>query len=178
MGLTSSSRGKKIRKKKQRKKKTLCSVLPFLRGQTSQRSCVENSPGQRGLRKECIFSPRMLGMHKGKEAGKDGRVCCQAKQGLCSSGTGVNPWVDRVWGQGVSATDMHQGAGWVRGEPSIPAVWKADAQGLPDPPSQLSAEEEEKKRERLVPELTRVAGAFTLWHVLQPGGRGHPAYPP
>lgn len=68
------------------------------------------------------------------------------------------PWVDRVWGQGVSITDMHQGAGWVRGEPSIPAAWKADAQGLPDPPSQLSAEEEEeeeRKRERLVPELTR-----------------------
>lgn len=71
--------------------------------------------------------------------------------------------MNRVWGKGVSATDMHQGAGWVRGEPSNPAAWKADTLGLPDPPSQLSAEEEERKRERLVPEFTRVVGAFALW---------------
>lgn len=88
----------------------------------------------------------------------------------------MDPWADS-WGQGVSATDMHQGAGWVRGEPSSPAAWKADTQGLPDPPSQLSAEEEERKRERLVPELTGLAGAFTLRHAPQPGACGHPAQP-
>lgn len=66
-----------------------------------------------------------------------------------------------VEGQGVSATDMHQGAGWVRGEPSSLATWKAEILGLPDPPSQLSAEEEERKRERLVPQFARVVGAFT-----------------
>lgn len=73
-----------------------------------------------------------------------------------------SPGLTESGGKGVSATDMHQGAGWVRGEPSSPAIWKAELLGLPDPPSQLSAEEEEKKREMLVPEFIRVVGAFNL----------------
>lgn len=65
LGLTSSTRGKKIRKKKG--KKNLCSVLPFLGGQPAQRSCVEDRAWGRGdSGRKFIFSPRTLGMQRGK----------------------------------------------------------------------------------------------------------------
>ena len=40
-----------------------------------------------------------------------------------------------------------------QGELSSPNALKAETHGLPDPPSQLSAEEEKRKRERLVPKM-------------------------
>lgn len=49
---------------------------------------------------------------------------------------------------------------WVgQGELSSPNALKAETHGLPDPPSQLSAEEEEeRKRERLVPKTVCQGG--------------------
>lgn len=48
----------------------------------------------------------------------------------------------------------------VGGELSSPNAPKAETHGLPDPPSQLSVEEEEeeRKRERLVPETAHQGG--------------------
>lgn len=53
-----------------------------------------------------------------------------------------------------------RGAEGVGGELSSPNAPKAQTQGLPDPPSQLSVEEEEeeRKRERLVPETAHQGG--------------------
>ena len=45
-----------------------------------------------------------------------------------------------------------------QGELSSPNALKAETHGLPDPPSQLSAEEEERKRERLVPKTVHQGG--------------------
>lgn len=50
---------------------------------------------------------------KGSVGGRRGHG--QAKQGLWSSDTGVSPLgEEKSWDRRVSATDMHQGAGWVR----------------------------------------------------------------
>ena len=58
-------------------------------------------------------------------------------------------WNRSLGGKRVSATDMHQGAGGVGRKLSSPMAPKAETHGLPDPPSQLSAEEEEEReRER------------------------------
>lgn len=55
------------------------------------------------------------------EGGRRGR--CQAKQGLWSFGIGVSLLSEQnSGGRKVSAKDMHQGAGWVRGELSSPAA--------------------------------------------------------
>lgn len=76
-----------------------------------------------------------------------GGGCCQAKQGLWSPDTEACPLGEKESrGRRVSATDMHQGAGWVGSELSSPNAPKAETHGLPDPPPQLSAEEEERKR--------------------------------
>lgn len=62
-------------------------------------------------------------------------------------------------GRKVSATDMRQEAGWVGCELSSPNAPKAKTYGLPDPPSQLSVEEEEeRKKERLVPKTAHQGG--------------------
>lgn len=75
------------------------------------------------------------------------RGCCQAKQELWSSDTGVSPLGEqKSGGRRVSATDMHQGARWVGCELLSPTAPKAETHGLPDPPSQLSAEEEEERK--------------------------------
>lgn len=90
------------------------------------------------------------------EAGRD----CQAKQGLWSSDKGVSPLGEqKSRGRKINAKTCARGAGWVGGKLSSPNAPKAEIHGLPDPPSQLSVEEEEeRKRERLVPETVHQGG--------------------
>lgn len=93
--------------------------------------------------------------------GVGGWGCCQAKQGFWSPDTEACPLGEKESrGRRVSATDMHQGAGWVGSELSSPNAPKAETHGLPDPPlPALSRGGGEK--ERLVPET------------VQQGGRSH-----
>lgn len=170
--LTSSTRRGKWGEKKAKEIVVVCphSLEDILKPQqTAQRSCVEDKAGDRGdSGKTYVFSPRCRACTEESQDSKRRNWGRSGGEGTLPSQAGVLLIRHRsespgrtVEGQGVSATDMHQGAGWVRGEPSSLATWKAEILGLPDPPSQLSAEEEERKRERLVPQFARVVGAFT-----------------
>jgi hypothetical protein len=119
--------------------------------------CQRCSTGQLGLRRKQTFLPGELGMHRGETPEKGGgeggrRVHCQAKQELCSSGTGVSLLGEqKSGGRKVSATDMHQGAGWVCVGVSSPALLphklRYTAYLTPPPSSQQRRIEREKERE-------------------------------
>lgn len=132
--------------------------------------CRGQSRGQGALRKDIVFSPRCWTCTEESQDSRRGnwgrRVArCQAKQGFCSSGTGVSPLDKQSRGRVSVPQTCTRGPGG--SEVSLPA-WlpgKLRYSAYLTPPSQLSAEEEERKRERLVPQFTRVVGAFTWWHV-------------
>lgn len=151
-------------------------------GEDGAGECKMHSPGQQGTQRRISFLPGELGMH-GSDGGGRGRSRRAGENPQKGRGEGtlpsqaglsghlvqeVSPLGEQKFGQ-EGPCRRHAPGSWV----NSPAA-QAEKYGLPDPPSQLSAQEEEKEeegrggrekeREKLVLErsFSREVGAIPL----------------